>query len=852
MVEVPASKKLKSKGTESKSGDPENSAFVAPQIMAPKGGGALRGIDEKFVANPATGTGSLSVPLPVSPGRSGFEPRLSLSYSSGAGNSAFGFGWSLSLPSITRRTDKGLPRYHDDKADESDIFILSGAEDLVPVLIEDRYGNLVDEVEPRHHGFYIKSYRPRIEGLFARIERWTRIADGETHWRSISHDNVLTIYGIDDASRIADPLNPYRVFSWLVCRSYDDKGNAIVYDYAAEDDCNVDVSLPSERHRSRSANRYVKRIRYGNRTPVLLDPGTAGFRPSHLDAQHLEAARWMFSVVFDYGEQHYREQMQEDGRILADANLKPQCGWPVRKDPFSTFRPAFEVRTYRLCHRVLLFHHLPEELGVDDYLVKSTHFGYREKPFGTFLERVVQCGHKLHSEGRYLTRSLPPLELAYTESPLDDREFQRFVAEDVDAASLNNLLGGVDGDRYRWLDLDGEGISGVLSHQDGAWLYKPNLGEGRFGATQTVKLQPALATHDSRQHHLMDVTGSGQLDLVDLSSEAPGFYGRTPESDWSGFRAFRSVPVLNWNDPNLRFVDVTGDGMADVLITEDDAFTWHGSLLYEGFGTPVRVHIPLEEEESGPRAIFADPKQSIYLADMTGDGLSDILRIRNGEMCYWPNRGYGRFGAKVSMDNAPWFDAPDLFDQRRIRIADTDGSGTADILYLGCDGVRIFLNHSGNSWSDARRIGYFPAIDNVAAVDVADMLGRGTACLIWSTPLPRAAGRQIRYIDLMCGRKPHLLSRVNNNMGAETRIEYASSTEFYLADKAEGTPWITRLPFPVHVVKRLEIYDSVSRNRMVTRYRYHHLKRRSRSPQRGSPGLAKPKETWPESGSLAN
>src|SRR5208283_730059 len=111
---------------------------------------------------------------------------------------------------------------------------------------------------------------------------------------------------------------------------------------------------------------------------------------------------------------------------------------------------------------------------------------------------------------------------------------------------------------------------------------------------------------------------------------------------------------------------------------------------------------------------------------------------------------------------------------------------------------------------------------NVIAVDVADLLGRGTACLIWSSPLPREAGRQLRYIDLMCGRKPHLLSHVNNNMGASTRIEYASSTEFYLADKAAGTPWITRLAFPVHVVKRVETYDFISRNRFVTSYTYHH------------------------------
>jgi len=74
----------------------------------------------------------------------------------------------------------------------------------------------------------------------------------------------------------------------------------------------------------------------------------------------------------------------------------------------------------------------------------------------------------------------------------------------------------------------------------------------------------------------------------------------------------------------------------------------------------------------------------------------------------------------------------------------------------------------------------------------------------------------------MDGQKPHLLVRMRNNLGAETHVEYASSTEFYLADKATGNPWVTRLPFPVHVVKRVETYDFISRNRFVTSYKYHH------------------------------
>ncbi len=107
-----------------------------PSISLPKGGGAIRGLGEKFAANPVTGTGSMTVPIATSPGRGGFGPQLSLSYVSGDGNGPFGFGWSLSLPAITRKTDNGLPRYRDWSADpqDPDVVVLSGAEDLVPVL----------------------------------------------------------------------------------------------------------------------------------------------------------------------------------------------------------------------------------------------------------------------------------------------------------------------------------------------------------------------------------------------------------------------------------------------------------------------------------------------------------------------------------------------------------------------------------------------------------------------------------------------------------------------------------------------------------------------------------------------
>lgn len=42
----------------------ESNAIEIPRISLPQGGGALKGIDEKFEVNAANGTASFSIPLP--------------------------------------------------------------------------------------------------------------------------------------------------------------------------------------------------------------------------------------------------------------------------------------------------------------------------------------------------------------------------------------------------------------------------------------------------------------------------------------------------------------------------------------------------------------------------------------------------------------------------------------------------------------------------------------------------------------------------------------------------------------------------------------------------------------------
>jgi RHS repeat-associated protein len=782
-------------------------AASAPALTVPKGGGAIRGIGEKFGANPATGTASVSIPIATSPGRSGFGPQLSLSYDSGAGNGPFGFGWALSLPAITRKTDKGLPRYEEGGA--ADAFVLSGAEDLVPVPTPTGVADAP--------GFKIQRYRPRIEGLFARIERWTELTTSDVHWRTITRDNITTLFGRDNDSRIFDPADldprhPRRVFSWLICQSHDDKGNAIVYRYQPEDSTGVDQTLSHEHNRSaamRGANRYLKRVLYGNTSSML-------------DDADLSDTGWLFEVVLDYGEAHVEEQPPgSDGDARVRARGAPNRDWLVRPDPFSSYRAGFEVRTYRLCRRVLMFHHFPAELGTDDYLVRSTDLTYNETATGSFLTQVTQCGYAASwpaggsSTAIYVLRSLPPLEFEYSKATIQER------VEEATAETLENLPQALEGRFHQWVDLNGEGLSGLLTEQAGAWYYKTNEGGGRLGALQPVVPAPSLANLAGGRQQLLDLTGDGALNLASFDGSTAGFYERTTAGGWDTFRTFAALPRLDWDSENLRFVDLTGDGFPDVLITEDAALRWHPSLGEEGFGTAARTPPPLDEDR-GPRLVFADGTQSIYLADLSGDGLTDLVRIRNGEVCYWPNVGYGRFGAKVTMDGAPWFDHPDLFDQGRVRLADIDGSGTTDILYVETERIGVYRNLCGNAWQTPEYLTAFPPIHDLSTAVAVDLLGNGTACLVWSSGLPGDARRSLRYVDLMGGQKPHLLVAAINNLGAETRVRYAPSTRFYLADRRAGRPWVTRLPFPVHVVERVDSLDLVSGNRFVTRYAYHH------------------------------
>ncbi|TDW49139.1 RHS repeat-associated protein [Flavobacterium sp. 270] len=792
-------------------GKTKSNSIEIPSISLPKGGGAIKGIDEKFSVNAANGTASFSVALPFSPAR-GASPSLGLSYSSGSGNGIFGLGWNLSLSSIKRKTDKEIPQYLDSL--NSDTFLFSETEDLVPEFKKDDDGNFIkgsdDEYEINERDstdglFVIRNYRPRIEGLFGRIERWTEKSTARIKWRVITKDNATTLYGWTDNSILYCPNDIRKIYTWFPEFVFDDKGNCSQYIYKKEDETGFDESLLHNKNRLKEglitySNLYLEKVLYGNKTPY---EGFETAFPSETD--------FMFQTVFDYGTTD-----------TINESFEKINNWNFRPDAFSEYKTGFEIRTTRLCNRVLLFHVLDEMAVKPDKsdkktLVRSLNFEYDtavEQDF-TFLKKISSYGYIKKTDGSYSYKKLPPMEFNYQKHEWNNK-IESVLPEDLIHAPI-----GLDEQQYQFVDLYNEGLSGLLTEQGTGWYYKHNLGDGKFEQAKLVSPKPSFSGVGG-QFHLTDLDADGGKQLVSLNDEPKGFFELNDDDEWEGFKSFKAMPNINFSDVNTRMLDLNGDGKPEVVISEDQVFTWYESDGKNGYTASKKTSKSFDEE-SGPNIVFADEKQTIYLADMSGSGMIDILRIRNGEICYWPNLGYGNFGAKVAMDNAPVFDHPDSFNPSYLRLSDIDGSGTADIIYLGKNKFSCWKNLSGNRFSTIPfEIDPFPEIYSQSKIALTDLLGNGLSCIVWSSSLPKDANEPLRYIDLMNSKKAHVMIGYINNMGKETALEYTPSTKFYLEDKKAGKPWVTKLHFPVYCVSKTTTRDKISGYKFVSEYKYHH------------------------------
>lgn len=740
----------------------DESKYTFPKIELPTGGGSIAGMGESFAAQPFTGTAAFSLPIPVPSARE-TSPALALSYSSSGGNGVFGLGFDIGLPSIARKTSHGVPSYTN-----ADVFVASDSGDLVP----DGSPSLVEPPA----GWTVRVFRPQLDVTYIRYELWTEAATRLSYWRSVDANGTVTLYGTDGDSRISDPADQTRIFSWLVASNEDVYGNKMRFTYRRENADGV-TSAIYELGRSNTANRYPDTIEYGN----------------YVDADSGDE-RFTIRVAFDYS------------RFDANDPTAPRGVWLERLDPFSTYSAGFEIRTYRLCRAILVYHCFPPLADGELLPASATIFDYDESPSLSRLASVQTYGYRQDAGSPAIETAWPP-PVSFEFTPFDPSAATfdpLVVAGEGDAAGLFD-------EKFLLADLHGEGLPGLLYSSADRTAYWEPLGDGRYECPRAPWTFPIDSDLRPEGVALVDLDGDGLLDVVVTDPARPGVYVSRGPDAWAPFRSFSSQPLALAN-PNAELVDVDGSGRADLLVFGDRSATYYRSLGTAGYGDPITAELPANfPTASGPRGLAFTTFASIF-----GDGLQHRVTVADGVVEAWPSLGHGRFGECVRLANAPHFG--DAFDPTRVHLADVDGSGTADLVYLYPEVVVVWPNLSGNGFGEPFAIPLPDAYDDQVSITFGDVRGSGATSLVFSTTTPT---RKHWFCEFAAGGKPYLLSRIENHLGARTAIEYAASTEFYLEDKRAGSPWATRLALPVQVVRRVEIVDEISGSKLVTRYAYH-------------------------------
>jgi RHS repeat-associated protein len=715
-------------------------------ISLPQGGGALHGIGETFIPDLFTGTGNFTVPIGLPPGRNGFQPRIDLVYSTGNGNGPFGLGWGLSIPGVSRKTSRGIPRY----GDEGDTFLLSGAEDLVQ--FEQSAGTA--------------RYRPRTEGSFARIERFQ---DARTdHWEVRTTDGLTNVYGtplsiLNDPAVIANPENRSQSFHWKLTETKDPFGNTIRYEYERDTGDTVDHFWDQL---------YLQRVSYAD----YIDPASS-------------TEKFLISVTFNYEE---------------------------RPDAFSDCRAGFEVRTTKRCISIEVRTNADQERLVRTY--RLIYLDERDVPIeqlplngASLLSQVLVEGH----DGE-LVESMPPLEFGYTAFQPARRKYQP-----LNGSRPDRSLGHPE---FELADLFGNGLPSVVEFDKQPRFWR-NRGNSRLDLMHTMETAPAGVQLGDPGVQLLDANGNGRMDLMVLDRLRGGYYPLTLNGQWNqhGFVRYRSAPAINLDAPDVRLLDLDGDGVTDALRTGPQFELYYNDPDLGWAALSVRKR---SDTNDFPNLTFEDPR--VKVGDMTGDNLEDIVFVQNGRVEYWPYRGYGRWGRRVAMRNSPRFEDAGLFpgigfDPKRLLIGDVDGDGVADFVYVSSGRITLWINRDGNSWSDPMVIRGTPPVTDSTAVRLVDMLGTGTKGILWTYDFGAVPDSTYKFLDLTGGIKPYVLDQMDNHLGALTKVSYAASTQFYLTDDAQPeTRWRTALPFPVQVVAQVEVIDQISGGKLTTEYRYHH------------------------------
>ncbi len=441
----------------------------------------------------------------------------------------------------------------------------------------------------------------------------------------------------------------------------------------------------------------------------------------------------------------------------------------------------------------------------------------------SLLSSVTQCGP---------VDCLPPTTLEWDDYP---------------AERVTQTVSGPVRDQAVFGDFNGDGATDVFGGNAGSWAVWP-------GDPQTGGFLPPVTIGgtftDSSTGIVLDYNGDGLADLmtgsaksskwvVYLSPATPGgaFAARTTSVPWSAstkiqpldidgdglddlvylrnakvymrrnlgtfFTAEQSSGIGAVSSPNSAFsgafgfvmpADFDGDGRADILVARSSEPLNYVNYRWEAFLSTGSGFAPDPIATFTTDAVYT----KVVLADMNGDGLTDVLRLADGVWRPYISRGTGG-GAAPGLVPGDCPTPPSQGPSSNRTILDYDGDGRSDLLVLSDTGWRVYT--SDGSCLDAQRFLEFrqPSHNTVGSVTIAaDTDGDGNTDIVFAS---RSSGQwvilrhlaPIRTDGVTVAHQRNLLRRITDGLGNWHEIAYRPLTGWPGYQASVTAPAGTRL-----------------------------------------------------------
>lgn len=784
---------------------------TAPGSQTGDSGGAYTGLASSPEANLFTGVAQTSIPIEVPPGRLGLAPVLALTYSSTAGPSHYGYGWSLPLPRVHRSTKRGVPRY-----DDSDRFVL----EMPGAMVE------LERIPGSAYGF-----RAEIESSFLRIG----FHDDDNFWKVIDKLGVTFVFGSTADARTGRGISPDETFSWLLQSIEDPAGNRIEFAYRAGGPAATSTGLPqSIRY---GANRRIAAAHFAEvaftwtslqhagppvvswregRADILdvrlaaIETTTHGLRARRYDFSHEEDAITADLRLAGATLTAFAENAADDVRLPSTVFVyapSTSPGWPAVGSAAS-LGESFEV----------------PDAGYLRYDEKTISIDSADLNGDAIVDRID-------------TNPRPPVVLlgngrgfapARSWNWPTGASAPRVIRKGNDDGELLSNVFDLDGDSFADL-VDSSPLScGAAS---GMWCVWRGSADGFASTPVRWPSRVSLLRRTSGGgakivSDLIDIDADGRLDLVDASvfdAAAGNRFWNVWRNTGAGFAAtplrFSSPVAWLGKSEGARAVyglfDINADSLPDLVAADPQEgggsphwtgySQWHVYLNHgDGLAT-TSVAWPIDggvgsgtglpnflNLRAGDGSVIAD------LFDITGDGRPDLVRRwrpndplaagaidRCERSCYPPepedsavSDGFCCYNILVYANTGSSFAQPVTWSSPAHGLrADHDSCPYGS--WYNCTGAILydfdFFDFDGD--------GLVEFVERYTAA------GRNGAWLVHPHPSGAAGG----------GTRPNLLLAMRNGVGGETMLRYG----------AAAATSDTRLPFAHWVVRERELRDSI-------------------------------------------